>query len=113
MGDGESIVATRDPWLRLKSDFHVVNSHIYEGRNEVVSTYIEQDTCEWNVPLVNADFEAEDAQAILSIPIPQRSIRDRLVWSLSTTGIYTAKEGYRYWQKQAGGSHNIQQSKGW
>lgn len=113
MGDGESIVATKDPWLRLKADFCVENSHIYEGRNEVVSAYIEQDTLKWNVPLITENFVSRDAQAILSIPIPQRSTRDRLVWSSSITGIYTAKEGYRFWQKQANDSHNIQQSRGW
>ncbi|KAL8099954.1 hypothetical protein AgCh_032277 [Apium graveolens] len=91
MGDGESINATKDPWLRLKADFCVENSHIYSGRDELVTAYIKQDTREWNIPLITEKFVSEDVQAILSVPIPQRRTRDRLVWSHSTTG---AKEGY-------------------
>ncbi|KAL8148278.1 hypothetical protein AgCh_005592 [Apium graveolens] len=95
MGDGESINATKDPWLHLKADFCVENSHIYSGRDELVSAYIKQDTREWNIPLITEKFVSEDVQAILFVPIPQRRTRDRLVWSHSTTGVYSAKEGYR------------------
>lgn len=38
VGDGEDIVATQDPWLRKKQDFRVENLHIYEGRDERVSS---------------------------------------------------------------------------
>ncbi|XP_074347086.1 uncharacterized protein LOC141685908 [Apium graveolens] len=110
MGDGESINATKDPWLRLKADFCVENSHIYSGRDELVTAYIKQDTREWNIPLITEKFVSEDVQAILSVPIPQRRTRDRLVWSHSTTG---AKEGYRFWQKQANVGINVLQSHGW
>ncbi|KAL8148277.1 hypothetical protein AgCh_005591 [Apium graveolens] len=101
IGDGESINATKDPWIRLKADFCVENSHMYSGRDELVSAYIKQDTREWNIPLITEKFVSEDVQTILSVPIPQRRTRDRLVWSHSTTGVYSAKEGYKFWQKQA------------
>lgn len=39
VGNGENIFATKDQWLRMKKDFSVENSHLYEGRNEKVSTY--------------------------------------------------------------------------
>lgn len=38
LGNGEDIVATKDPWLRQKRDFKVEQSHRYEGRTEVVSS---------------------------------------------------------------------------
>lgn len=38
VGDGRDIVATKDRWLRTKSNFRVDDLHVYEGRNERVST---------------------------------------------------------------------------
>lgn len=34
VGNGNDIHAIRDQWLRLKKDFCVENSHLYEGRDE-------------------------------------------------------------------------------
>lgn len=37
IGDVEDVVATKEPWLRKKTEFHVQNSHQYKGRDERVS----------------------------------------------------------------------------
>lgn len=97
VGNGESIYATRDQWIRSKKDFCVVNDHRYAGRTERVSTYIDVSTRTWNTPLIFDNFLLEDARAIVSIPLPHRNTQDRIVWAGSSTGIYTAKEGYRFW----------------
>lgn len=42
IGDGQSVVATRDAWLTHKSDFKVDKLQMYEGTNETVSTLFYQ-----------------------------------------------------------------------
>lgn len=43
------------------------------------------------------NFLPDDAKAILATPIPQYVRNDKMVWNDSTTGVYTAKDGYRFW----------------
>lgn len=100
VGNGESINATRDQWLRSKQDFCVVNDHRYAGRTERFSIYIDASTKTWKTPLVFNNFLLEDAKAIISIPMPRADIQDRIVWAHSNTGLYSAKYGYRYWLNQ-------------
>lgn len=45
-------------------------------------------------------FTADDAKTILATYVPQRSVEDRVVWAMSTEGIYDVKTGYFYWQNQ-------------
>lgn len=33
----------------------------------------------------------------MSLPIPQRTVADRIVWAHSNDGVYTAKHAYRFW----------------
>lgn len=113
VGNGKDICATKDRWLRGKLDFQVENSHMYADRADRVADYIHNDSKTWNVDLVLESFLPEDAKAILSIPIPQRDVSDRLVWVGSSTGIYTAKEGYRFWLNQHVNGSNVPYSEGW
>lgn len=61
IGDGNDIRAVKDPWLRKKNDFRVERSHIYEGRNEVVSNYFLPNSKLWDVNRVQEHFLQEDA----------------------------------------------------
>lgn len=72
LGDGESISATKDPWLRKKTDFRVEYSHRYEGRNESVASLFTVNTKNWNTRLIRENFESVDVEAILATTIPQR-----------------------------------------
>lgn len=90
VGDGEDIPATKDRWLRAKEGFCAENDHRYVGRNERVSNYIIPSTKMWNVPLILENFRPEDVKANLSVPIPQRIVKDRVVWAGSTTSIYSS-----------------------
>lgn len=100
MGDGESIIATKDPWIRSKDDFHVENSHMYEGRNEQVSHWFVPGMKQWDADRVHAHFQEADAKAILAIFVPQREASDRVAWVGAVDGKYTVKAGYKYWHKQ-------------
>lgn len=112
VGNGKDIVAVQDPWLRQKHDFMVENSHIYAGRNELVSSLILPGTKQWNVNLINARFHEEDARAILAVSLPQREVCDRVAWSYSQNGHYDVKSGYKLWHNQIMSSVNVVQSGG-
>lgn len=113
LGNGEDIVVTKDPWLRKKEDFKVEDSHRYVGRNETVNSLFMPGTKQWDVNKVKELFTEEDAAAILSIPVPQRNVRDRVAWTQSVDGHYDVKTGYRVWQNQGLRVNRAIQSEGW
>lgn len=112
VGNGQNINATKDRWLKAKKGFCVDNSHFYAGRDDRLSNYIISQNRSWNVDLVIEQFLPQDARAILATLIPQMDVRDRLVWASSSTGVYVAKDGYKFWLSQYGATHSNMQSKG-
>ncbi|KAG5630761.1 hypothetical protein H5410_002478 [Solanum commersonii] len=48
----------------------------------------------WKIQERNSLFEAEDVNAILSIPISIAGSNDRLIWHHTKTGNYEVKSGY-------------------
>lgn len=113
LGDGEDIVAVKDHWLRKKSDFKVVNSHRYEGRNEKVAQLMLSGLKQWDYNLIRASFHEEDANAILAINVPQGDIRDRVAWTQSVNGRYDVKTGYKMWFDQNGSTSVVPQISSW
>lgn len=113
IGDGHSIVATRDPWMAQKHDYKVDNLQMYEGRNEVAATLFYPDSISWNLVRVRELFSKDDALAILATNVPQHQVVDRIVWSKSTDGIYSVKTGYRVWQNLYAGNSRCAQLEGW
>lgn len=112
LGNGNDIVATRDPWLRSKNNFLMEQDQRYEQRNEVVSSLFIQNERKWNVALVRDQFLHIDAEAILKTYIPQREVPDRVVWVNSSNGIYNAKSAYQYWYNVHVGHNIVPQSTG-
>ena len=96
LGNGESITATTDPWLRNKTDFRVEQVSMYEGRDEKVASLFMPGEKKWNTTLVRQNFAQEDADAILETRIPQRDVADQVVWVHSSNGAYTAKRAYHF-----------------
>lgn len=97
LGNRDSIVAAKDPWLRTKNNFCVDPVPFYENRNEAVSSLFMPDERKWNINLVRERFLHDDAEAILGVSIPQSDRRDKIVWTGSKDGIYNVKTGYHYW----------------
>ncbi|KAL8148945.1 hypothetical protein AgCh_006084 [Apium graveolens] len=113
LGNDKDIVATKDPWLRKKSDFRVENSAVYDGRDETISSLFIPNEKQWNVRLIKDRFVKEDADVILAVPIPQREVMDRVAWIDSPNGIYSAKSGYRFWYNLKFRTNAVPQSVGW
>ncbi|PRQ29312.1 hypothetical protein RchiOBHm_Chr5g0012551 [Rosa chinensis] len=48
----------------------------------------------WNLELLCNCFTENEVALILSIPIPNYHIKDKLIWHFSRNGVYTVKSGY-------------------
>lgn len=113
VGDGKDIVDVADLWLKEKKKFRVDNLHIYEGRNELVSSLFYPGTKTWDVSKVRDLFSIPDANAILVINVSQRDVGNRIAWSRSKNGMYDVKTGYQLWYNQHYGENLTPQSGGW
>lgn len=76
VGDGTDIIAAKDLWLGSKKDLCVDQSHIYVGRNEIVSNFFIPVTKQYDARLVRELFHEEDAKPILATYISQRDVKD-------------------------------------
>ncbi|MFQ6619331.1 hypothetical protein Gotur_000044 [Gossypium turneri] len=55
----------------------------------------------WNRYLIYSTFTMEEADQIVSLPIPITNQSDKVVWSNENSGIYSVKSGYKcYWIPQ-------------
>ncbi|KAL5554900.1 hypothetical protein UlMin_037136 [Ulmus minor] len=48
----------------------------------------------WDSTLIQASFHEEEANAILSLPLPRRSMPDTVLWHYDKSGHYTVRSGY-------------------
>lgn len=69
---------------------------LYQGRNEEIWSLFFPNLKQWNVSYVKNNFLQVDVEAILAITIHQCTIPDKVVWSQSTNGTYSVKDGYRF-----------------
>jgi len=49
----------------------------------------------WNRDLIYSTFSVEEADQIMSLPIPTTDQSDKVVWFSETSGIYSVKSGYK------------------
>lgn len=83
--------------MRRKRDFHVEQNNYYKGRFEMVLSLFNNNSKSWNVDLVQSLFLEVDAQDILTTPIPQCEVPDKIAWVGTKNGAYTVKSGYHFW----------------
>uniref|UniRef100_A0A7N2LHN6 Uncharacterized protein n=1 Tax=Quercus lobata TaxID=97700 RepID=A0A7N2LHN6_QUELO len=79
----------------------------------MVSQPINQNSHEWKSELVHEIFEAESAQAILSIHLPARVRPDKLIWVLDPKGRFSVRSAYRVFTAQIHNNTDIPWTKLW
>ncbi|KAL5567268.1 hypothetical protein UlMin_030432 [Ulmus minor] len=64
-----------------------------QGKFEKVSSLITA-SGSWDSTLIRASFHEDEANAILSLPLPRRATPDSLIWHYHKSGQYTVRSGY-------------------
>lgn len=113
VGDGRSINVSTDAWLRGKDDHRIDVQYLNSVSGLKVCDLFVPGKNEWDDTKVHNLFSSSDANHILAIPIPKNQVQDRIVWSHSLDGKYSAKSGYKFWQKNWSNCKQLEESKGW
>ncbi|XP_024196088.1 uncharacterized protein LOC112199282 [Rosa chinensis] len=91
VGNGRLIRPWEDPWIPRPSSFLPIIRH--EVGPERVSALL-LPGFSWNLALINQYFVADDVDLILSMPLSQRDVPDRLTWHYDKKGRFSTKSAY-------------------
>ena len=96
LSDGSSINVWNDPWVSWLQNFKpkprldpITETPLME------SQLIDHDLHMWNTNLVNHNFYAQFAQAVLSIAISTRNRPDTIIWIPDPKGKFFVRSAYR------------------
>ncbi|GAA0168567.1 hypothetical protein LIER_23254 [Lithospermum erythrorhizon] len=91
VGDGRSINMWTEPWVPRNTDFFLRGEQGDKPRwvSELMQGGV------WNKREVERVVEGDDVRRILSIPINQRGLHDRPIWSHTKCGNYLTSSGYK------------------
>ncbi|KAK3222258.1 hypothetical protein Dsin_009283 [Dipteronia sinensis] len=114
VGNESSITIYKDRWISRPSTFKIISSPKL-GRNAKVECLISL-SGGWDMQKINCNFDKEDVQEILSIPLGSGKTEDTMMWHCDKRGLYTVKSGYCIGQELAGSpgvSNNLAAKKWW
>ncbi|KAL5552000.1 hypothetical protein UlMin_002176 [Ulmus minor] len=92
IGSGRDTLIYHDGWLPRDGVFKSSSPQVL-GKFDKVSSLITA-TGDWDSTLIRASFHEDEANAILSIPLPRRTTSDSLIWHYHKSGLYTVRSGY-------------------
>ncbi|XP_062012636.1 uncharacterized protein LOC133729168 [Rosa rugosa] len=92
VGDGRLIHVWDTPWLPRPCSFRPFFR--YPSAPEWVHKLI-LPSGTWDRDLIVAQFDPDDAALILSIPLSNRQVQDRLIWHYDAKGRFTTKIAYK------------------
>jgi ribonuclease HI len=94
IGNGENTQILRDQWIPRETGLKITCLK-KNTRKRWVNQLINQETVDWNVPLLKELFQDHDVEAILKIKIPSSNTQDCIAWHLEKNGIFTVKSAYK------------------
>ena len=100
VGNGQATRVWADPWLSYDQPLKLMGPPNKNDQNMLVSELIDQQTKEWNREAVQRLLPHE-AEKILSIKPGKGCSPDKIIWTLTKSGIYTTKTGYHAAETQA------------
>ncbi|KAL5550873.1 hypothetical protein UlMin_001049 [Ulmus minor] len=92
IGSGEDTFIYHDGWLPRDGVFKISSPRVL-GELDKVSSLITA-SGSWDSNLIRASFHPDEAEAILSLPLPRRNIPDSFLWHYDKSGHYTVRSGY-------------------
>ncbi|KAL5551374.1 hypothetical protein UlMin_001550 [Ulmus minor] len=92
IGSGQNTYIYHDRWLPRAGVFKVSSPRVL-GKFDKVSSLITA-SGSWDSSLIRESFHEDEAEAILSLPLPRRTTSDSLLWHYDKSGHYTVRSGY-------------------
>ncbi|KAL5542776.1 hypothetical protein UlMin_010486 [Ulmus minor] len=89
---GKDIYIYHDCWLPRNRVFKISSPQVLSNFDKASSLITA--TGSWDSTLTRASFLEDEANVILSLPLPQRSILDTVLWHYDKSGHYTVRSGY-------------------
>lgn len=94
IGNGESTRIWGDKWIPIPSTFSIQSPPQGMDATVKVSALIDKDTNGWNKGLLATLFNAEEIEAIQSVPLSCTNRPDKVIWRGSANGLFTVKSAY-------------------
>lgn len=113
VGDGETIKALEDPWVRGRDNFTVNSVQANHNGGIRVCDLFLAGSKQWDIQKVHNLFADCEAKSILAIPIPKDQVPDHMAWVHTSDGKYSVKSGYRYWHTHLSNYRQVEAHKGW
>ncbi|KAL5574719.1 hypothetical protein UlMin_016418 [Ulmus minor] len=92
IGSGQNTYIYHDCWLPCAGIFKISSPRVL-GNFDKVSSLITA-SGSWDSSLIRKSFHEDEANAILSLPLPRRTTPDTLLWHYDKSGHYTVHSGY-------------------
>ncbi|KAJ4815359.1 RNA-directed DNA polymerase (reverse transcriptase)-related family protein [Rhynchospora pubera] len=93
--NGEKVLALSQPWFQ---NWSAQNNAAIRDRKLTVKSLLVPETGEWDAQQLNRLFQPHQVACILGEvekPVIGSNQRDKLIWSVTKSGRYSAKEGYK------------------
>ncbi|KAL9413382.1 hypothetical protein AB3S75_041953 [Citrus x aurantiifolia] len=93
IGNGMSVLIYRDNWIQRPSTFQPFSTPKMSPEAKVAELIDKENR--WKTEVIQQIFPKDDAEEILSIPLPRREMEDKVIWHYDKHGRYSVKSGYQ------------------
>ena len=95
VGNGASILVTKDPWLSVDG-LGMVTTKLGDTYKEVrVEELFQPRTQQWDRDLFSCLLNPRDRELILNMPLNLKCTTDQWYWTADDMGLYSVKSGYK------------------
>ena len=95
MGDGASILVTKDPWLPVNG-LGMVTTKLGDAYKEVrVKELFQPGIQQWDMDLISNLFNPRDREVILNMPLSLKCTTNQWYWTADDMSLYSVKSGYK------------------
>lgn len=94
IGNGEKVRVWGDIWLPTPFTYRVSSPRMFLDLGTRVGELINLEEACWNSEVISLLFMPYEAEVIRSIPLSTHLPRDKLIWALSSNGLFSVRSAY-------------------